>query len=198
MKKIILIFLFVFAGSISSLQATEDILEESKKKGLYQVGIDDILQIKIFQPEEITISLTISPDGYFSFPYIGDILGKGRTLSEIQQTITKKLSHGYMKYPIVSVTLEASRSRKFYVFGEVINPGMYLLGESTNILKAISIAGGFTKYGSSSRIKLLRPNKKKAGYKNIKVDMKSLMQGDSEFDYILQPGDILVISEGFL
>jgi hypothetical protein len=63
-------------------------------------------------------------------------------------------------------------------------------------LRGISMAGGFTKYGSSSHVKLLRPYEDAPGYQTLKINMKAVMDGDSEKDLPLKPGDIIVVSEG--
>ena len=162
----------------------------------YKVGIGDILDINILQPEKITTMATIAPDGSLNFPYIGNVQVRDLTLTQIQDEIQKRLADGYMKYPVVSVSLREKRSKKFFVYGEVMKPGTYILEENTTVLKAISVAGGFTKYGSSSRVKILRPKKDDAGYETIKVNINAAMSDNSKLDIALQPEDILVVSEG--
>ena len=189
------IVLFFNITALAAQEDSEDLKYKQKISDVYTVGIDDVLKINIFHPETISTTVTISPDGYFFFPYIGSIEAKGKTLLEIQKDVTRALAQGYMKYPVVSVTLEASRSRKFYVFGEVMRPGMYLLEDKTDVIKAISMAGGFTKYGSTNKIKLLRPNDKQ-GFEQIKINFDAIINGSIEENHMLQTGDILFISEG--
>ena len=162
----------------------------------YTVGADDILEITVSRPEMIQNVVTVAPDGTISFPYIGVITVAGNTLPAIQQQIENALEDGFMKYPVVTVSLQQSLSRKFFVYGEVIKPGNYLLDEHTTVLKAISIAGGFSKFGSSSKVKVLRQNDDGVGYTSIKVNMKDVMNGESEKDILVGPGDIVVVSEG--
>jgi hypothetical protein len=45
-------------------------------------------------------------------------------------------------------------------------------------------------------VKLLRPNPDAPGYQTLKINMKAIMDGDAEADLPLQPGDIIVVSEG--
>jgi polysaccharide export outer membrane protein len=164
---------------------------------IYTVGVGDILEIAILQPDQSTSKVTVSPGGEISVPYLGSIRVKGKTISQIQKNIQWRLAHGYLKYPVVTVSLIESRSRNFTISGEVVNPGTYPIRANTTVLKAISIAGGFTKFGSSSRVKILRPRKDKPGYIKIKVNLKAVMDGDAEADIEIQPGDIIVVSEGF-
>jgi len=206
------IFLVVFSGAIfvclpavflasadenkvsgESVQDRRIVSEESKE---YIVGVDDVIMISVLRPENISTIATVAPDGTISFPYIGQLQVKGLSLSEIQELIQKQLAEGYMKYPVVVVTLKESNSRKFFVYGEVAKPGGYLLDENTTVLKAISRAGGFTKYGSASNVKVLRERKEARGYDILRINIKSIMNGNSQDDILLQPGDIVVVSEG--
>lgn len=170
--------------------------EEAAHEKAYTVGADDILEISVLQPDELLRVVNVAPDGTIAFPYIGTVKVKGLTVPQIQETVRSALADGYMKYPVVVVSLQESRSRKFFVYGEVIKPGTYSMAENTTVLRAISMAGGFSKFGSSSRVKVLRPKQEEAGYETIKIDINKVMSGDSENDILLKPGDMVVVSEG--
>ena len=181
---------------ISSFFFSLSIWAKESAENDYHVGIDDTLEVNILQPEKLMVAATVAPDGSISIPYIGSISVQDKTLNQIEKEIQAKLADGYMKYPIVSISLRESRSRKFFVYGEVVKPGAYLLEENTTVLKAISITGGFTKYGSSSRVKILRPKKNQEGYETIKVNINQVMENNE--DIPIQPGDIIIVSEGIL
>jgi polysaccharide export outer membrane protein len=163
----------------------------------YRIGIGDIVEVRILKPDEITDRSTVSPGGDISVSYLGTVQVKGKTIAETQKSIQWRLAQGYLKYPVVVVSLIESRSRNFTISGEVVRPGTYPIQENTTVLKAISIAGGFTRFGSKSRVKLLRPNQDKPGYQNIKINLQKAMDGDANEDVVLKPGDIVVVSEGF-
>jgi polysaccharide export outer membrane protein len=162
----------------------------------YMVGIDDLLEISVLSPEVLSVTSLVAPDGSISLPYIGNIVVKGLSLGQVQQLAEEKLSEGYMKYPVVSVALKDSRSKKFFVYGEVVKPGPYVLDDGTTVLRAISEAGGFTKFGSSSRVKILRPKENNSGYDVKKVNMAAVMSGNSNLDTGILAGDVIVVSEG--
>ncbi|MCP4138111.1 MAG: polysaccharide export protein [bacterium] len=163
----------------------------------YTVGVGDVLQINILRPDQSSTTATVSPGGDISVPFIGSVQVKGRTVSQIQKIIQRRLSQGYLKYPVITVSLTETNSRRFTVSGEVNRPGTYPLTENASVLRAISVAGGFTRFGSSSKVKVLRPRKGKPGYTTIKVNIKKVMDGDSDADILLEPGDIIVVSESF-
>ncbi len=194
MKRFLVITALLFFMPNSLLVMAEPTMAEPEG-GQYTIGVDDVLEISVVQPDQVVSVVTVSPDGSVSFPYVGNILVKGKTLTDVQTQIEMELATGYMKYPVVSVSLKESRSRKFSVYGEVVRPGAYPLEENTTVLRAISIAGGFNKFGSANRVKLLRP-KDDGGYETIKINIKEVMEGNTQSDRRLQSGDIVVVSEG--
>lgn len=192
MKKIFkAMILFIFTVCF-----TQNLNAQNKSGPGYKVGIDDVLEISIIQPEKLTTTVNVSPDGSIAFPYIGNVPVKDMTLDEIKNDIERRLCEGYMKYPLISVFLRDSRSRKFYVSGDVGKPGVYPLEDDTTVLKALSIAEGFTKKASSGKVKILRAKRSGEGQEFIDVDIKALMKGDANEDIKLLPGDTVIVSEG--
>ncbi|MBU4305643.1 MAG: polysaccharide export protein [Candidatus Omnitrophica bacterium] len=186
------IMLSLLSGTVLPGMA-KDTTEETKA---YTVGVEDLLEISVLEPDQLSQVVNVAPDGRISFPYVGSIEVKDLTIPQIQEKIQHALADGYMKHPVVLVSLRESRSRKFFVYGEVIKPGAYSIAENTTVLRAISMAGGFTKFGSSSRVKVLRPKGNEPGYQTIKIDIKKVMNSDSGEDILIKAGDMVVISEG--
>lgn len=160
----------------------------------YKVGIGDILEASILQPEKLSTTLTVSPDGMISFPYVGNVGVKDLTLSQIQNNLEAKLADGYMKYPLVSVSLKESHSRRFFVYGDVSRPGGYPLDGDITLLKAISIAGGFSKNSSGAKVKVLRPKNGGSGYQTIEPDIKGVLEGSSDADIGILPEDMVMVT----
>lgn len=165
---------------------------------VYTVGVQDVLTISVLQPEQILNDVVVSPDGAITFPYIGTVKVKGLTIDQVQQEIQSRLADGYLKYPTVVVSLKESNIRKFYVYGEVNKPGPFPMDENMTVLRAVSLAGGFTRFGSASRVKVLRPKEHAQGYATIPVNITSVMDGNTNDDLQLKSGDIVVVSEGIM
>lgn len=192
MKKFLMMLLL--AVSLPVFNASAD--EKAAMPEKYKVGPDDILNIHVLRPDDFELEVTVTQDGYISFPYLGSVLVKDKSLDEIQSALEKGLSEGYLRYPVISVVMKESRSKRFFVYGEVTTPGAYPLDQNMTVFKALSVAGGFTKFGSSSKVKILRPKKDGPGYELIKVDVKDIMNGATNADILLNPGDVVVVSEG--
>ncbi len=193
MKLLRLAFVALFFVSFAALTHAADAVSSDA----YTIGVDDILSVAVLQPEQLLNEVTVSPDGSISFPYIGNVPVKGMSINEVREEIQKRLADGYLKYPSVVVSLKESRSRKFYVYGEVVRPGPYFMQDKTTVLRAISMAGGFTRFGSASRVKVLKA-KEDGSTETVQVNIKSVMGGDASADIILRPGDTVVVSEGIL
>ena len=83
-------------------------------------------------------------------------------------------------------TIFVPRAESVYVFGQVKNPGAYSLQQkNTSVLQALSLAGGVTDRGSTSRIRIVRI------VNGEKKDLKAKI-GD-----IVKPGDTVIVAERF-
>ena len=183
-------------AAVEEPAAVSDTTVVAQATASYTVGPQDILGIDIFEPEKISTRATVSPDGSITAPYIGQVQVGGLTPYLIRVAIEKRLSDGYLKSPSVMVSLLESHSRRFFVYGAVNRPGEYDMADKMSVLRAISMAGGFTKFGSSSRVKVLRAKANETGYETIKINIKAVMDGDSKADLPIENGDIIVTSEG--
>ena len=83
-------------------------------------------------------------------------------------------------------TVFVPRAESIYVFGQVRNPGAYPLQQkNTTVLMALSLAGGVSDRGSTSRIKIVRI------VDGQKTEIKAKLSD------IVQPGDTVIVSERF-
>jgi polysaccharide export outer membrane protein len=83
-------------------------------------------------------------------------------------------------------TIFVPKAEKFFITGQIRNPGAYTFERGLTVLQAISLAGGLTEKGSNRRIKVIRTDKGKKVEKGMDLD-----------DTIL-PGDTLVIPQRLL
>lgn len=153
----------------------------------YKVGPADILMIKVWNEEKFTGPVVVHQDGKITLPLVGDLDAGGFTPHEIEATITKALSKELRK-PIVTVTVQAVESKKYYLVGEVNHPGEFLLDRPTTILEAISKSGGLQDFANKKRIYILRGDKK------IPFNYKEVINGKNMGQNIpLEPGDQVVV-----
>jgi protein involved in polysaccharide export with SLBB domain len=90
--------------------------------------------------------------------------------------------------------VKIKRGKTFVMWGEVNKIGEFQISPEMTVFKAILIAGGFNKWGSARRIKVLRPKRDGRGFETIKVNIKKLLDGDAGADLPLEAGDIVIVS----
>jgi polysaccharide biosynthesis/export protein len=110
---------------------------------------------------------------------------------------TESSSSGFNSASIYmySGTLAGSEQLKIkaYIWGQVSNPGLYIVPDNTDLLTLISSAGGPTENAKLTKIRIIRPLAD--GEKVIWVDIKKYLEtGNADLIPLLAPGDTIVVS----
>ncbi|MBD3184326.1 hypothetical protein GF312_18730 [Candidatus Poribacteria bacterium] len=135
-----------------------------------------------------TMELAVGPTGEVIIPQFGNLVARGMTLTQFQQTIKDILNQFYKNVTVIA-QLESLRSIQISIAGEAFRPGGYAISNVTTLFNALYLCGGPSDYGSLRNIKLLRNGESK------EVDFyKFLMNGDSSQDYTLNAGDTIFIA----
>jgi polysaccharide export outer membrane protein len=156
------------------------------------IGVDDLLAVNVWKEPDITRSVPVRSDGMISLPLVGELQASGRTPHQLEIAITEKLKN-YISEPEVTVIVQEIRSQKFNILGQVLRPGSYPLTNSTTVLDAIAIAGGFKDFAKQKNIYVLRQN---SDGKESRLDFnyKNVIKGKDVAQNIkLQPRDTIVI-----
>jgi polysaccharide export outer membrane protein len=165
--------------------------QEEPQTSDYRIGVGDILNIQVWKETDLTRSVPVRPDGKISFPLLDDLQAAGLTPLELKKVLTDRLKQ-YLSEPRVTVLVEEVNSYKVYVMGEVLTQGALVLKSKTNLLQALSLAGGFSPYAKRNEIVILRNNGKKD--ERISVSYDRILAGKSpEQNLILEPGDTVVV-----
>jgi protein involved in polysaccharide export with SLBB domain len=123
----------------------------------YMLDVGDILQIQLVGPDAYIEDFLISSDGSINIPDIGKIIVAGLSLNDTSKFIKSKVNTAFIGTEAF-VSLSEIRDVNILVTGNAQNPGIYTLSGNSNILHAISAAGGISEFGSLREINLLRDN----------------------------------------
>ncbi|NJN70534.1 MAG: polysaccharide export protein [Nitrospira sp.] len=165
--------------------------EPTNVEPTYLLGPEDILKVAVWKDEQLTQEAVVRPDGMISFPLIGEVQASGRTVEDVRSEITLRLTK-YLPNPNVTVTVLKVLSYRIYVLGRVNKPGEYQAGHHTDVLQALSMAGGLTPYASENKIKIIRRNGTEElvfpfRYGNAKKGQ------DLHQNILLQRGDVVMV-----
>ena len=123
----------------------------------YMLDVGDLLEIQLVGSEEYVEDLLINSDGSISMPDIGKVVIAGLSLNDASQLIKSKVKSTFIGTEAF-VSLAEIRDVNILVTGNAEYPGIYTLTGNSNILHAISAAGGISEHGSLREINLIRDN----------------------------------------
>ena len=108
----------------------------------YRVGSGDILEIQVYQEEDLSSTYTVSDDGAFEMPLLGRIEARGLSVQELTDALVSALGSAYLVNPQVSVRVDVYNSQPVRVLGSVNKPGVIYLTGTTTISEILAKAGG--------------------------------------------------------
>jgi polysaccharide export outer membrane protein len=157
----------------------------------YLLNAGDSLNISVWNESELQKDLIILPDGMISFPLAGELLAKGKTVTDLQKSITQKLKD-YISDPVVTVSVVGVTGNNIHIVGKVSSPGSIVMRQKMDVMQALSLAGGLSPYAKEADIIVLRRLNDKQQV--IPVDYSSLKQGKKlESNILLVSGDVIII-----
>lgn len=148
----------------------------------YRLGAGDLVKIKVYGEEDLSMEVRLGDSGAFSYPFLGELRVAGDTVNQVEAKISRGLKGDYLVDPSVSVSV--LEYRPFYVNGEVEEPGSYPYVPGMTVRKAITIAGGFTERASRSKI-FVDPEADATDRHVVELNDK------------IKPGDTITIEESF-
>jgi polysaccharide export outer membrane protein len=124
-------------------------------RGGYQLQPGDILQVTVWKETELTGEVLIRPDGGMSFPLAGELHAAGHTIAELTALLEKRIRK-YEPDAAVTISIKAASGNRVYVIGKVNHPGDFPLNRPTDVMQALSLAGGATPFADTNAIRILR------------------------------------------
>ena len=123
----------------------------------YMLDVGDVLQIQLVGQNDYIEDFLVNSDGSINLPDIGKIVVAGLSLNDTSKLIKSKVNSAFIGTEAF-ISLAEIRDVNILVTGNAQNPGIYTLTGNSNILHAISAAGGISEFGSLREINLLRDN----------------------------------------
>ena len=147
----------------------------------YLLDAGDRVRITVFEQQDLTNTYAVDQSGYISFPLVGAVPARGRTIAQLEASIAASLRNGYIRDPDVSVEVE--RYRSIFLMGEVGAAGQYSYVPGMTVQQAIAAAGGFT------------PRAQQADVDVTRTVNGEVMTGRVLISDPLLPGDIVYVRE---
>lgn len=121
----------------------------------YRIGPGDELEIRLPYSGEYNDRAVVGPDGRFTLPLVGEVIGEGKTVATLTEELEGRYSRDLVQ-PRVTVAIRNYASQRIFVGGEVNAAGLVNLPGRIGVMEAILLAKGFMDTAKTSEVVLIR------------------------------------------
>jgi len=155
-----------------------------------KIGVGNVINIVVYEHEELTKQVTVSQDGTIDFPFVEDLPVAGITLEQLREVITARLSRYTGGRPLVMVNFAEAYTIRVAVLGFVRTPGVYEVPVGSTIQGALSMAGGALPRAELERVKVVRGEGDEK--QERLVDLQDFLER-GEVDFVVQDKDVVIV-----
>jgi polysaccharide export outer membrane protein len=161
----------------------------------YLLGSGDLLQIKVYEAEDLNTTVRVSSRGYVTLPLLGAVSVKDLSAREAEETIENLYRASYIKDPHVSIFVEEHFSRRVTLMGQFRNPGTYDYLSKQRLLDVMALGGGLSDIAGRV-VQVRRYGGSPEGQSVFVVDLDQLIrEGKSELNIEINSADVLFVPE---
>ncbi|MDC3113762.1 SLBB domain-containing protein [Gammaproteobacteria bacterium] len=164
-------------------------INEPNLDASYVLDFGDVIEIQLIGQENSTDDYPVKRDGSISISDIGKIFVSGLALGDAVELIQSKIDSAYIGTKAF-VSLTSIRDIGVLIAGNAYNPGIYTLNGNSNMLHALSMAGGIDEIGSYRDISLIRNNEVIDTLDIYDV----LIRGKTSYKTRLRSGDSILVN----
>lgn len=166
------------------------------QEDVYKIGPNDVLNIIVLGHEEFSsardfnrgiVGTVVKKDGNIYLPILGKVPAAGYSVEEFHEVLRDHLA-SYLKDPQLTVDILKYESQKFYILGEVKEPGAFPVDGDTTLLEAIGMAKGVLPDGNLDRAYVIRDK----GLLPINLG-DLLLRGDTSRNIFMKHRDLVYV-----
>ena len=179
----------------TSVSGAATALPAHSQSDSYVLRSNDLIRITVFQEDDLLTETRISKSGYITFPLLGPVLLRDKTIAEATAEIRARLDKDYIINPQVTLNVLEYAQQWVTVLGEVQKPGQVEIPPEggLDLLGAVALAGGYTRIADPSHIIVRRVVDGRDVV--LKVDAKRLARDVQVPQFIVEPGDRISVGE---
>ena len=192
------IFLGLICGCAARLPAGEAVSAAAPPAGDYLIGPGDSVNIQVWRNPEVSLTVSVRPDGKITTPLVEDLPATGKTSTELARDIEKALGK-FIQQPVVTVivsTFVGPYSEQIRVIGEAAKPQALPYRRGMSLMDLLIAVGGLTDFAAGNKASIIRMQDGKQQQLNVRLH-DLLKNGDISANIALRPGDVLIIPESF-
>jgi polysaccharide export outer membrane protein len=145
----------------------------------------------VWKETDLQSEVLIRPDGGISFPLAGDLQAAGLTTDELRERVQARVRK-LIPDAVVTVAVKSPNGNRVFVIGKVNRPGDFPLLRPTDVMQALSLAGGATPFASTDHIRVL--HRDGTHQTSIRFRYSQVVKGRHlDQNVLLQSGDTVVV-----
>jgi len=153
----------------------------------------DQIEISFPGAPDLDRSLRIRRDGIAAFPLIGEVKVDGLTTGKLEEELEARYEGQLVTNEVMVGVLNSSFT--YYVEGAVNSPGKINSFRQLTALEAVLEAGGHSEIAKIDAVKIIR--RKQGKYESYKVNLRKILDGNSDETFLLEPFDIVSVPQKF-
>ena len=163
----------------------------------YVIGPLDTVNVIVWRNPELSGVVPVRPDGRISTPLVEDVQALGRNPVELARELEKAMGK-YIRDPQVTVIVSnfaGPFNEQIRIVGEAAKPQAIPYRQNMTVLDVMIVVGGLTDFADGNRTVLVRGTEKGKQYNVRLADL--IRRGDISANVDVQPGDVLIIPQGW-
>ncbi|WP_337954702.1 XrtA/PEP-CTERM system exopolysaccharide export protein [Sedimenticola selenatireducens] len=164
----------------------------------YIIGPGDELNIFVWGNQELTVTVTVRPDGKITTRLVEDIEASGKTPTQLARDVEAAYSE-YVKNAVVTVIVDefvGVPTQQVRVVGEAAEPLSVPFRKHMTLLDLMIQVGGLTEFADGNKSVLIRNINGEQQIYNVRLE-DLVEDGDISANLALMPGDIMIIPEAW-
>jgi polysaccharide export outer membrane protein len=159
----------------------------------YRIGAQDLIEISVFQVQELTRAVRVNAHGMITLPLLGQVRAGGLTAHELETVLAAKLSENLLQDPQVNVFVKEFVSQRVVVDGSVMKIGAYPLSGKTTLLQVVAMAGGLDPLADPTTVHIFRD--KPNGQREVLTYDLLAIRGGEVADPLIKGNDTVTVEK---
>jgi polysaccharide export outer membrane protein len=158
----------------------------------YKLGPEDVVEVRVFELDQLNRTVRVSGDGKIELPLVGSIEVAGLTTNKVAGQIADRLRDRYVQNPQVSIFVTEFNSQKVSLLGAVANPATYPLSGQRRLLQVLAEAGSLGPSAGSTLYVFRQTEDGRSARLTVPLN-ELLLQGDPRWNILLRAGDVISV-----
>lgn len=161
----------------------------------YELAEGDLLQVTVFEAEELKREVRVGDQGTIILPLIGVVKVKGLTTRQAAEKIEQAYRKKYLQDPHVDIFVKQYQGGKITLLGALKKPGTYDYFGRQRLLDVLAMGEGLSeKAGRMVQVRRAAGDPQRATTMLIDLD-NVVLKGQMEANIVIERGDVIYVAD---